>query len=386
MRIALLSWETLHSFPVGGVSAHVTELGAALQRRGHEVHVFTRLAPWQPLDECIDGVWYHRCPFPLNPSFVDEVNDMCRSFVARFDDVQRVSGSFDLVHAHDWLPSNAMVWIKQGFGKRGVLTMHSTEYGRCGNHFHNGSSQRIRDHERHGTYCADRVIAVSHALKGELCWIYELPDWKVKVVHNGVQVRHFNGFIDQGQVKLRYGVGLFDPMVLFVGRLTCQKGPDQLLRAIPYVLHHHPQSRFVFAGDGDMRGGLERDAWAMGVGHACRFVGFKSNGELADLYRACDMVVVPSRNEPFGIVILEAWSAGKPVVTTQNGGPAEFVWHHVNGLKVYDWEGSISWGICELLRNPEHGLWLGRNGRYTVETGFSWDAIAAQTEQVYYSI
>ena len=81
MRVALFSWETLHSIPVGGVGVHVTELAAGLTRRGHEVHVFTRQGPNQPHYSNIHGVHYHRCAFALNPSFIDEINNMCRAFV-----------------------------------------------------------------------------------------------------------------------------------------------------------------------------------------------------------------------------------------------------------------------------------------------------------------
>ena len=81
MRIALISWESLHSICVGGVGVHVTELAAALERKGHEVHVFTRMAQGQQHYERIDGVHYHRSQFPLNPNFIEEINDMCRSFV-----------------------------------------------------------------------------------------------------------------------------------------------------------------------------------------------------------------------------------------------------------------------------------------------------------------
>ena len=135
MRIALFSWETLHSIAVGGVGVHVTELAAGLQRRGHDVHVFTRPASGQAHYDNVHGVHYHRCPFTLHPSFVDEINNMCRSFVHHFYGVEDHVGRFDIVHAHDWLASNAAVWIKEGRGRRAVLTMHSTEYGRNGNRF-----------------------------------------------------------------------------------------------------------------------------------------------------------------------------------------------------------------------------------------------------------
>jgi glycosyltransferase involved in cell wall biosynthesis len=109
MRIAMFSWESLHSIAVGGVAAHVTELAVALERRGHELHIFTRLAPGQCADERIDGVSYHRCPYPPHPEFVDDANNMCRAFVERFFALEDLIGHFDIIHAHDWLAANAMI-------------------------------------------------------------------------------------------------------------------------------------------------------------------------------------------------------------------------------------------------------------------------------------
>ena len=108
MRIALLSWESLHSIAVGGVAAHVTERAAALERKGDEVHVFTRMGPGQQQYQQLHGVHYHRCPFRLNRDFIEETNDMCRSFVHHVFQTEDFIGPFDTIHAHDWLTVNAM--------------------------------------------------------------------------------------------------------------------------------------------------------------------------------------------------------------------------------------------------------------------------------------
>jgi glycosyltransferase involved in cell wall biosynthesis len=383
MRIGLFAWESIHSIPVGGVGVHVTELAAGLERRGHEVHVFTRQGPGQAAYDCIHGVHYHRCSFALNPNFVDEVNNMCRAFVQACFNVEDSVGPFDILHAHDWLTSNAVVWAKEGRKRKAILTMHSTEYGRNGNRMYGGMAARIQDHERHGTYCADRVIAVSNQLRGELKWLYQLTDQKSTVIYNGVNAQAFDYEVDPGKVKQRHAVGPLDPMVLFAGRLTVQKGPDILVRAIPHVLRFWPGAKFVFAGDGHMRGDVCSIANQLGVGHAIRVLGMQSGRALADLFKAADVVTVPSRNEPFGIVILEAWSAGRPVVSTKRGGPAEFVWHGVNGLQVDDTPDSVAWGVGTLLADYQKGCWMGRNGRAAVDAVFSWDCIAEQTEAVY---
>lgn len=383
MRIAILTWESLHSVSVGGVAVHTTELAAALERKGHEVHVFTRMrweGDWQY--DKIHGVHYHRVPYRGSKDFIDDVNQMCRAFVDSLFHTENYMGAhFDIVHAHDWMSSNAMVWIKQGRGRKAILTIHSTEYGRCGNNFYGGPSTRIMDHERHGTFNADKVITVSQMLKNELAWIYNLPDWKTSVIPNGISFEQFDGFVDPGFIKGRYGIGPMDPTTLFVGRMTSQKGPDLLVRAIPYVLRHYSNAKFIFSGNGDMRAHVEDLARSQGVAHACRFYGVFPRGELIDLYKACDCVVVPSRNEPFGIVVLEAWASGKPVIATHNG--TEFVWHNVNGLKVYPNPESIAWGIGSLFANFEHARWMGSKGREAVENSFSWDTVAENTLAVY---
>jgi glycosyltransferase involved in cell wall biosynthesis len=333
--------------------------------------------------ECIHGVHYHRCPFTQNNDFVEEINNMCRSFVDTFFKTDSYVGHFDVVHAHDWLSSNAMVWIKEVRPVKGILTIHSTEYGRCGNNFFGGNSARIRDHERHGTYCANSVIAVSKAIKAEIEWMYNVPDWKIDVIYNGVNYRNFDGWIDPAMVRRSYGIGAMDPMVLFVGRMVYQKGPDLLLDAIPHILKYHNNAKFVFVGDGEMRWGVEERARLMGIGHATRFLGHINGWKLSDLYKATDVVCVPSRNEPFGIVLLEAWSAGKPVIATSNGGPSEIIWHDITGLKTYANPDSIAWGIGTLFADFDHARWMGRNGRIAVETAFSWDVVRDQVLSVY---
>jgi glycosyltransferase involved in cell wall biosynthesis len=386
MRIAMFSWESLHSIAVGGVAVHVTELAAALERKGHELHVFTRMAHGRPQYEVVHGVHYHRCPMQLNPNFVDEVNGMCQSFAHHFAGVEDLVGTFDVVHAHDWLAANAMIWVKQGRGRRGVLTMHSTEYGRAGNLFHDGQAARERDQERAGTYWADRVIAVSHATKNELMWIYQLPESKISVVYNGVSMHRFAGQIDQGAVKRHYGIGPLEPTVLFCGRLVQQKGPDLLLEAIPSVLNYYPNAKFVFAGDGNLRHSLVQRARRLHIEHAARFLGHRDGEELVQLFKMADTLCVPSRNEPFGIVVLEAWSAGKPVVATMNGGPNEYVRHEVDGLKIYANPESVAWGLGTLFADWTAARKMGEEGRKSVEASFTWDVIADQTLDVYYKL
>ena len=384
MRIAMFSWETLHSISIGGVAAHVTELSEALAQRGHDVHVFTRIAPGQDHHSLLGGVHYHRCPFALHSDFIVEVNNMCNSFAWHMGETAARLGPFDIAHGHDWLATKALVQARNDHDSASVFTVHSTEFGRCGNRHCEGRSRTIRGLEWEGAYCSDYTIAVSGVVGREFRELYGLAEGKVAPIYNGVRPERFNGWIDTTAERARHDVGPRDPMTLFCGRLAWQKGPDILVEAVPAVLSEHPSAKFVFAGDGEMRADLDARVHHLGIAHAVRFVGHRRGEELAGLFKTSDLVCVPSRNEPFGIVILEAWSAGKPVVVTQNGGPAEFVNHHTDGIKSYDHAESIAWGILETFGDFDDARAMGRAGRQRIAREFSWGRIAEKTERVYH--
>lgn len=142
-----------------------------------------------------------------------------------------------------------------------------------------------------------------------------------------------------------------------------------------------------WVGDGHMRPELEQRAHEKGGAHAVRFTGSMApNGEVVDLYRSCDVVCVPSRNEPFGIVVLEAWAAGKPVIATRNGGPRDFVAHGEDGYLVNDDPFAICTAAWDVLDHFEHARWMGARGRVKAAYGFSWDSIADQTEAVHHEV
>jgi hypothetical protein len=213
--------------------------------------------------------------------------------------------------------------------------------------------------------------------------MYNVPGDKVSAIGNGVDWKKFDFEMDSGKIKAEYGIGPMDPTVLFCGRMVWQKGPDILVEAIPAILKTTPSAKFVFIGDGDMRAGLEARTRHLGVAHTVRFLGYRNGDELVRLIKASDVVCVPSRNEPFGIVVLEGWAAGKPVVVTENGGPSEFVRHEINGLKIYSCPDSVIWGINRVFSDFERARQMGRNGRQFLEERFGWDKVVEQTLGVY---
>ncbi len=384
MRIAMLSSESLHSITSGGLGVHVTELAAGLQRRGHEMHVITRRREDQNYYDCIDGVHYHRVDHGLSENYVECMDYMGKAMAHRFYEITSMIGHFELVHAHDWLTANAMKYVMDGFGTRGVLTMHSTEYGRDGNVFFEGFAHWVRDAEAAGCHNATLVIAVSHFLADELRRIYQVPNEKIHIVYNGVNYHAFDGFIDPAEVKGRYGIAPLAPTIFSPGRMTLQKGMDMLVEAVPLVLASYPEAKFIISGSGPEKDNVVRRAYEVGAAGSIVFLETLPRWQYIDLMRAADIVVVPSRNEPFGIVVLEAWAAGKPVVATLAGGPREFIWHDVNGFLVNTDPAGLAHGIGSLLADHDHCRALGANGRRAVEDKFNWDNIAAYTQGVYH--
>jgi len=381
MRIAMLSWESLHSTPGRGLSAQVTELSSALQRQGHDVHVFTRKGADQTAYACIDAVHYHRCAFQPHADFLTYVTRMGDAWVERLRAAEDFYGRpFDVVHGHDWLCANALMKVRQDFERPVVLTLHSTESGRGGDPLYDPESRAIQDLEFRGTQAAHRVISVSAALADEIQRLYDTPAEKLTVVYNGVDVHRFDTALDANAIRKRFEIGEHDPLILFVGRLRWQKGPDLLLEAMPGVLKDYP---VALAGDGYMRSSLEARAASMGVLDCVRFVGHRSGEDLVAVFKSADAVCVPSRSAPFGIVVLESWSACRPVIVTRNGGPAEVVRHEETGFAVAADGESLRGGLETALADRERSLRIGQNGRREAETRFNWDVIARDTARTY---
>lgn len=375
----MFSWESLYSLKVGGVAPHVSELSEALARRNHEVHVFTRRGDFESYDK-INGVHYQRVDVDSSGDIVAQMDLMCNAFVDRFTAVQKLFGRFDVVHGHDWHPVPALLRIKQELGQAFLLTMHSTEWGRNGNNFGYGISEEITHREWLGCYEAATVIVTTRRMQDELMWIYSLPEEKIHIIPNGIVLGKMRHGLDAGRVKEKYGIHPLAPLVLFCGRMSIQKGPDLLVEAIPRILRNRPDARFIFMGEGGMRGECERRARELGVADACRFLGYTSSSDKEELVNACDLMCVPSRNEPFGVVVLEAWDACKPVVATE---AVSIIKNFEDGLLAYVQPESIAWCINRLLSNPEEMKKLAQAGCNRIDAEFSWERIAKRTEEVY---
>jgi glycosyltransferase involved in cell wall biosynthesis len=215
-------------------------------------------------------------------------------------------------------------------------------------------------------------------LKDEIRQIYKIPDYKLWEIPNGLNVGKIKREIDPGSVKKRYDIHPYRPVVLFTGRMAYQKGPDLLVEAAAKVLKKK-NAQFVLIGEGEMRAHCENQAQKLGIGNSCNFLGYAPDTTVIDWFNACDLVCVPSRNEPFGIVVLEAWDAKKPVVASD---AVALVENFRTGIVSYKEPSSIAWGLNYVLEGLGRNR-MGEKGNDLLKQRYNWKTIAEKTLEVY---
>ncbi|PKL58754.1 MAG: glycosyltransferase family 1 protein [Methanomicrobiales archaeon HGW-Methanomicrobiales-5] len=371
-KIAFFCWESMYAERVGGLANAATNLAETLVKQGHEVHFFTR---GKIPDQTVKGVSYHYC-MPVGKNIVEYCDAMSTAMVAQFRKCD-TPHRFDFLHFHDWHVVQALHFLQD---RNTIFTYHSTEYGRNGNQTGDWwEFKEISGKEWYGGLIAKRVTAVSATLKNEVMQLYNIPFDKCDVIPNGVVPREYRTNIDPGEVKQAYGIHPYAPLILFIGRLVYQKGPDLFIEAIRKVCQSRWDAKVIVAGDGGMREFLQERAKDLPV----NFVGYIPDSEYIRLLNAADVVVIPSRNEPFGLVLLEAWSAEKCVVACNVGGLSENIDAFVNGVKVEVNPDSLAWGINAMINEPWNAGALGKRGRKKVDRVFLWDPIVRGLTDTY---
>jgi glycosyltransferase involved in cell wall biosynthesis len=382
MRVLMLSWE----YPpriIGGLSRHVDGLSRALASLGHEVHVVTLDFPGAPAEESSGSLYVHRVTVGVPaPTFHTWVLLFNHFFEKRAGQVAKQYGSPEVVHIHDWLTVSAGVAVKHLLRVPLVMTFHSTESARSSSSPSLESSM-VEGLEWWGSYEAARVIGVSEWMKSEVVSEFKIPPEKVVSVPNAVDLGKFEKQVDVAATRSRWHVGPGEKLITAVGRLTPQKGFDDLVRAYPRIRRSVPDTKLLVVGEGYMRGELEALAEREEVKGTTTFAGFLGDSDLVDAVKSSDVVVVPSRFEPFGIIALEAMAAGVPVVVSRVGGLAEIVDDSVDGLEVEPNDpDSIADATVRVLSDGAFASRLAARARQKVRA-FSWESSARRTLDAY---
>jgi glycosyltransferase involved in cell wall biosynthesis len=275
---------------------------------------------------------------------------------------------FRIIHAHDWVTYPAGLRIRARTGKPLVLHVHALETDRAGSEVRN----EVYELERRALNRADAIIAVSEYTRDQLGRHYGIPKHRVAVVHNGIDPRSTG----------RRTHAFRDKLVVFLGRVTRQKGPEFLLETAEKVLRVYPRVKFVVAGTGDAFVPLlETAAWKK-LGSKFLFTGFLDRRKVDDLLSMADVYFMPSVSEPFGLTALEAAQFGVPGVLSRQSGA-----HEVLPALTADFWDTDKYAnyIHALLRyNALHDD-LARRSR-EIASRLTWDEAAAKVAQVYRSL
>jgi starch synthase len=297
-------------------------------------------------------------------------------------------GGADLVHSHTWYANLAGHLSSLLYAVPHVLTAHSLEPLRPWKAEQLGGGYELSSWcERTAMLSASAVIAVSHGMAADIHVSYpEVPADRVHVIHNGIDAQQYSP--DLGRDVLdRYGIEPGRPSVVFIGRVTRQKGLPVLLRAAAQI---EPSAQLVLcAGQADT---AELQAEVTGLVDRLRasrsgviwLPGMLAKPEVIQILSHATAFVCPSEYEPLGIVNLEAMACGSAVVASAVGGIPEVVADGETGLLVPAGdEAALASAINALIRDPARAAMFGSRGRQRAVVEFSWDRIAAQTAELY---
>ncbi len=403
MKIAILTNE----FPphiYGGAGVHVNYLTRELARldgHRHTVKVLCFGDQRQTLaNETVTGV-QTEFEFPFQePRYRRLLDTLYRNLI--------MTGSIadvDLIHCHTWYTHLAGCLLKQLLGAPLVLTTHSLEPHRPWKADQLGAGYHVSTWVEQTAYTnADGVIAVSRAMRDDVRELYGVDPAKIRVIYNGIDVSTYKPTLNP-EVLRHYRIDPERPYVLFVGRITHQKGIMHLLRAIPYL--REGVQVVLCASDPDTpeiarETAASIDALRAQAGKQIVWIStFAPPEHIIPLYSHAAIFICPSIYEPFGIINLEAMACGTPVVASGVGGIKEVVRPGETGLLVplevkcpedhkaraaQKFAKDLAKAVNQLLDNPERRREMGIKARQRVLDEFSWTAIARQTLEFYRAV
>lgn len=367
-RIALIASSY---FPaVGGVEQHVRSIASALRARGHEVEVWTVDRDGGHSETEVEGTRVRHLPTPLPASTPQAIVRFVRRGPSAFGLWRAAVREFrpDVLHVQCFGPNGVYALaLSQRTRIPLVVTSHGETLGDDDNVY--AQSAILRWSLRRAIRRSAAVTAPSQYVLDDLRRRFGLSAGEV--VTNGID-------LDQEARGVPDGA----PFFFAVGRLGAMKGFDLLVRAFR-AAELGPDVRLCIGGDGPERSSLERLAEEQGVSARVEFRGWMTTEEVARVMSEAMAVVVPSRSEAFGIVALEAWRAGAPLIMTSRGGAAEFITDGEDGVLVDPLDtGQLSAALERVARDARLREELSERGRMSVRA-FDWSEVAGRYEALY---
>lgn len=335
------------------------------------------------------------CPKPLRSVF---------GAIRRSTDFNTLNIDADVVHCHTWYTHFGGILAKLNYGIPFVLTVHSLEPLRPWKREQLGGGYDFSCWvERTAIEMADAVIAVSEETKRDVLRLFNVPEERVRIIYNGIDLDEYQK-VNTTEALVRYGIDPAVPYVLFVGRITRQKGIIHLVNAIQ---HMEPGFQIVLcagAPDTPEIAAEMKAAVAAAQARHGKVIWIEemvAKKTVYELYSQAAVFCCPSIYEPFGIINLEAMACETPVVASAVGGIKEVVVHGETGFLVPlqqmnespfepldpdQFSRDLAARVNELMANPGLREQFGKAGRRRAEEKFSWSAIARQTRDLYQSL
>jgi len=377
----------------GGTGAYVYYLSNELMKNGYKIYVVT--GSDQTLDVKVNEqlkVFFLKIPkAPVIKSFM-----LAASSYRKLNSV-RETVNVDITHAN--LPLTPNFAVPSNFGKTFLCTVHSTwkgeaqairgePYGRlnANEKFMVSFNWFLRIFEEKMLERANKIIAVSYFTKRELLDCYKVPEEKIQVIHNGVDVNKFKPAKDKRKIKEELGFKADDLAIVSVGRLYARKGLFTLIESMPAVVNRFKNAKFIISGkgqSGEMRK-LVNYADKLGVKDSIIFTGYYPDKKLPNLYQAADVFAFSTFYEHHPFAVLEALSTGLPVVTTSVGGIPETIESGKNGFLVEPFNpAQFADRILYLLEHPAEASEMGSLARKTIMERFDWRIVVKNVLKVY---
>jgi len=377
----------------GGTGSYVYYLSNELLKNGYKIHVVTgsNQARDVQVNPQLDVSFLKIPKMPIVKSF------MLAAASARKLQSVRDTANVDVMHPQ--LPLTPNFAVPPNFGKALVCTVHSTWKGEAeairgepymrlnaNEKFLVSFNRFLRFFEEGMLHRARKIIAVSHFTKWELTNYYKIPAHKIKVIHNGVDIKKFQPTADKRKIKAELGFNPDDIAIVSVGRLYARKGLFTLIESMPAVVKRFPNAKFIISGKGqsDEMNKLNSHAERLGVKNNIIFTGYYPDKKLPKLYQAADVFAFSTFYEHHPFAVLEALSTGLPVVTTTVGGIPETIKTGKNGflVKPFD-EKAFADRILYLLEHKEFASEMGAAARKTVVEQLDWRIVVKDAMKVY---
>jgi glycogen(starch) synthase len=379
---------------IGGLGRHVHALARHLAEQGHEVVVLCRHeagtdALTHPTVRTMhEGVRLVRVA--EDPTHLVFEKDLVAWTLAMGHAMIRAGLDLlrrwkpDVVHAHDWLVTHPAIALAGHAGVPLVATMHATEAGRHSGWLVQPLNQQIHSVEWWLANRADALITCSAAMRTEVAHLFELDAESISVIHNGIEPRGWRLPAEVVRETRRRHSPRGEPLIVFFGRLEWEKGVHDLITALPRIRRTHPGTRLVVAGRGRQAASLVALARKHRVLRSVDFTGHLPDKALVACLAAADVVVLPSRYEPFGIVALEAAAAGAPLVAAATGGLGEVIIDGETGLSFPPGDvPALATAVRAVLDDPVAADRRARRAKARLREDFNWTTIAATTADIY---